>query len=56
MTMANVSLRAVPVRRLVVDAISGSKGGDMEHTHRQINERASARDQAIICYLYGKRG
>jgi hypothetical protein len=29
----------------------------MKHTHRQINERVqAAREQAIIRYVYGKRG
>jgi hypothetical protein len=29
----------------------------MRHTHRQINQRVqAAREQAIIRYVYGKRG
>jgi hypothetical protein len=33
------------------------KGGDMRHPHRQINQSVqAAREQAIICYVYGKRG
>ena len=29
----------------------------MEHTHRQIGQRVqAAREQAIICHVYGKRG
>ena len=51
---AHVSFWAVPVRRLVVSARSGPKGGD---TKRQINQRVqAAREQAIIGYVYGKRG
>jgi hypothetical protein len=52
-----VSFWAVPVRRLVVGAKSRPKGGDMKHTHRQISQRVqAAREQAIISYVYGKRG
>jgi hypothetical protein len=29
----------------------------MKHTHRQINQRVqAAREQALIRYVYGKRG
>jgi hypothetical protein len=29
----------------------------MRHTHRQIHQRVqAAREYAIICYVYGKRG
>jgi hypothetical protein len=52
-----VSFSARPVRRLVVSAKSISKGGDMKSNHRQINQRVqAAREQAIIRYVYGKRG
>jgi hypothetical protein len=63
-----VSFWAILVRRLVVSAKSRPKGGDMKHTqrqidqrvkhnHRQINQRVqAAREQAIIRYVYGKRG
>jgi hypothetical protein len=52
-----VSFWAVPVRRLVVSAKSRPKGGDMQHTHRQITQRVqAAREQAIISCVYGKRG
>jgi hypothetical protein len=52
-----VSFWAVPVRRLVVSAKSRPKGGDMQRTHRQINQRVqAAREQAITSYVYGKRG
>lgn len=45
------------VRRLVASATSRPKGGDMEHSHRQIGQRVqAAREQAIICHVYGKRG
>lgn len=53
---ADVSFRAVPVRRLVVSAKSRPKGEDMKHTHRQITQRVqAAREQATIRYVYGKR-
>jgi hypothetical protein len=46
-----------PVRRLVASAASRPKGGDMEHSHRQIGQRVqAAREQAVICHVYGKRG
>jgi hypothetical protein len=63
-----VSFWAIPVRRLVVSAKSRPKGGDMKHTHRKIDRRVkrthgeidrhvqAAREQAIIRYLYAKRG
>jgi hypothetical protein len=52
-----VSFWVVPVRRLVVGAESTAKGGGMKHTHRQISQRAKAAgEQAIISYVYGKRG
>jgi hypothetical protein len=63
-----VSFWAVPVRRQVVSAKSKPKGGDMKHTHRQIDQRVkhthrqinqrvqAAREQAIIRYVYAKRG
>jgi hypothetical protein len=54
---SHVSFWAVLVRRLVVSATSRPKGGDMKHTRRQIGQRVqAAREQGIICYVYGKRG
>ena len=45
------------VRRLVASATSRPKGGDMRHSHRQIGQRVhAAREPAIICHVYGKRG
>jgi hypothetical protein len=55
--LEQVSFWAVPVRRQVASAKSRPKGGDMKHTHRQISQRVqAAREQAIISYVYGKRG
>src|SRR4029077_18664997 len=43
-----------PVRRLVASATYRPKGGDMEHSHRQIGQRVqAARERAIICHVYG---
>jgi hypothetical protein len=55
---SHVSFWTGPARRLVVNAKSGPKGGgDMKHTHRQIKQPVqTAREQAIISYVYGKRG
>jgi len=34
-----------------------TQGGDVKHTYRQISQRVqAAREQAIIRYVYGKRG
>jgi len=53
-----VSFWKVSARCLVVNAKSRPKGGgDMKHTHRQINQPVqAAREQAIISCVYGKRG
>jgi len=52
----HVSFLGGPVRRLVASATSRPKGGDMKHSHRQIGQRVqAAREQAIICHVYGKR-
>jgi hypothetical protein len=63
-----VSFWAILVRRLVVSAKSRPKGGDMKHIHRHIVQRVkhdhreidqrvqAAREQAIIRYVYAKRG
>jgi hypothetical protein len=48
-----VSFSAVPFVVLVVSAESRPKDGDMKRNHQRVQ---AAREQAMICYGYVKRG